>query len=102
GLVRAAAQRSGKEVAILQDLSGPKIRVGDVASRRGADGREIEAGEELTLVTQGEGDGVKRIAVSYARLALEVQTGERILLADATLELVVEDVAGDAVVCRGI
>lgn len=99
-LVRAAAERAGRGVAILQDLSGPKIRIGEVVSTDGTEGRDLAAGESIDLVSEERANGMDRLAVSYPRLALEVIPGERILLADATLELVVEEVDGDRVDCR--
>ena len=98
-LVRAAAERAGREVAILQDLSGPKIRIGEVAAKDG-DGRDLHVGESVSLAVGGAVDGVRTIFVSYPRLPLEVGRGDRILLADAMLELTVEDVQDDAVTCR--
>jgi pyruvate kinase len=100
GLVRAAAERAGREVAILQDLSGPKIRIGDVAGGSDGSGRDIRVGDPLTLTASGPGNGTTTLSVSYPRLARELRPGDRILLADATLELTVEDVEGDEVTCR--
>src|SRR5439155_11131149 len=97
-LGRAAGERAGREVAVLQNLSGPKIRIGELTGPE--DGREIRTGDVIILATKGPADGIDVISVTYPRLALEVTPGERILLADATLELAVEEVEGDRVTCR--
>ena len=93
-VVRDEAKRAGRVVPVLQDLQGPKIRLGQV--RDG--GVLIHRGEPLTLTSADvpEGDGA-RVHVSYAALAEEVSEGNRILLDDGHLELVVTDVAGEDV-----
>src|SRR5437588_5451285 len=97
-LVRSAAERAGREIAILQDLSGPKIRIGDIKGSE--DGREIRPGDPVVLTVSDDADGVRTLWVNYPRLPLEVAPGERILLSDATLELSVDEVEGDRVSCR--
>jgi pyruvate kinase len=93
-VVREEAKRAGRPVPILQDLQGPKIRLGEVAGGC----VEIQAGDRLTLTSADvpQGDGA-RVHVSYAPLAEEVAAGNRILLDDGNLELVVTDVDGDDV-----
>jgi pyruvate kinase len=90
GLVRAAASHARRSVAILQDLSGPKIRTG-----RLPDGRAlpIAPGEHLDIRI-GDGMGAPGVVyTTYAPLAEAVTRGNRLLLDDGHIELQVEAVA---------
>src|SRR5262245_21082126 len=92
--VRAAARRARRHVAILQDLSGPKIRTG-----RNKDGTPVpvKAGERLTIVT-GDSLGVPgRVSTTFAGLAHAVRPGDRLLLADGYIELRVDSTDGTAI-----
>jgi pyruvate kinase len=89
--VRRAARTAGREVAILQDLSGPKIRTGRL---EGGAPIELEVGDTLRIVT---GDAVGRpgvVSTSFAGLARGVGPGDRLLLADGSIELRVESSDG--------
>lgn len=99
-LVREAAQKLHRHIAIFQDLQGPKIRVGQLQ-----DGQlELVAHEQLVISTDdlvgGVYDGVKKIAIDHATLHEEVQAHDRILLDDGLLELSVERVTGHEIVTR--
>jgi pyruvate kinase len=91
--VRAAAAAVGRQVAILQDLPGPKLRIGTL--RDGI--AELKPGEELVLMcgSHEEGDG-ERIPVSWGGLADAVDPEDVIYLADGAIRLRVKHVrAGD-------
>jgi pyruvate kinase len=90
--VREAASRAGRQVAILQDLPGPKIRIGRLTD----DIAELKPGEELTLAcgTNDVGDE-RRISVAYAGLAGAVDAGDVIYLADGAIRLRVAKVDHD-------
>jgi pyruvate kinase len=92
--IREAARRSGRHVAILQDLSGPKIRTG-----RLADGRPIDLvpGAVLEIATGDFVGGPGRVATTFAGLAQAVRTGDRLLLDDGRLELRVDGSDGTTV-----
>jgi pyruvate kinase len=85
--VRDASAGADRHVAILQDLSGPKIRTG-----RLQDGQAItlEAGGSLTLAIGDEIGGPGRVFTTYAELATRVSKGDRLLLDDGRVELEVE------------
>jgi pyruvate kinase len=91
--VRAAAERAGRHVAILQDLGGPKIRTGALA---GGQPMDLRPGDRLRIVT-GDGVGsakpVPTVFTSYAGLAANVRPGDRLLLDDGRIELRVEEAA---------
>jgi pyruvate kinase len=84
-LVRDAAGRAGRQVAILQDLPGPKLRIGPLI-----DGiAELKPGDRLTFVcgTNGfEGDA-RRMSISWAGLADSVHADEILYLADGAVRL---------------
>jgi pyruvate kinase len=85
--VRAASAAVGRPVAILQDLPGPKLRIGPLVEDR----VELKPGERLVLVcgTSEPGDG-RRMSVSWAGLAECVDPDDVIYLADGAIRLRVE------------
>jgi pyruvate kinase len=86
-VVREAAARAGRHIAVLQDLSGPKIRTG-----RLLDGLPIPlvAGEAL-VISIGDEVGVPgHVYTTYAPLATAVTAGDRLLLDDGHVELRVD------------
>ncbi|MDR3153456.1 MAG: pyruvate kinase [Deltaproteobacteria bacterium] len=79
--LRELASQRGREVGILQDLSGPKIRLGAISERR------LETGDRIRLVA-GTGDAPPdTLTVNYELLTEDVAVGSRILLADGSMEL---------------
>lgn len=93
-LVREAAKKKNKSIAILQDLSGPKIRVGKIAG----EGIILTEGSPLILTQNLEDQGQgNKVFVSYAPLANEVKRGEKLLLADGQFEVEVADIKGNEV-----
>jgi pyruvate kinase len=84
-LVREAAGRAGRQVAILQDLPGPKLRIGPLI-----DGiAELKPGDNLTFVcgTNGFDGDARRMAITWAGLADTVDEGEIVYLADGAVRL---------------
>lgn len=80
--VRAAAARADRHVAVMLDLGGAKLRLGEVAP-----GSALEAGQPFELrAAQGTGDA-SAASVSYAHLADDVAEGDRILIDDGRIEL---------------
>ena len=94
-LVRAAAESLGRNVAVMQDIQGPKIRLGEVVGETELveDSRVVIAPEDFT------GDA-SRLPTSYEHIARDVEPGHRILMDDGLLELEVEEIEGSEVVCR--
>lgn len=86
--VREAAAFTGRTVAILADLQGPRIRIGELVEPV-----ELVAGEELVLAPEGEA-GSGEIPVTYKDLAHDVEPGNRILINDGLFELVVTRAEG--------
>jgi pyruvate kinase len=82
--VRDAASRAQRHVAILQDLSGPKIRTGRL---RGGQPIELRKGEELRVAAGDDEGGPGRIFTPYAELIASAKPGDRLLLDDGKIEL---------------
>lgn len=96
--VRRLARDAGRPVAVLQDLQGPKIRLG--ALRGGQ--IELSAGALITLTSDPiEGDE-KRVQVTYDALAADAKPGDEILLSDGLLRFEVVRSDGSEVECRVI
>jgi len=92
--IRRVAARTHREVAILQDLSGPKIRTGRL---EGGGPLHLKPGDALRIVT---GDLVGRegvVSTAYDGLARSVRPGDRLLLADGRIELRVESSDGTTI-----
>lgn len=82
-------------VAILQDLAGPKIRVGDLT----AGPLSLEPGAKVVLNAHLQKSDGREIPVTYRNFAEDVQPGGRLLLADGTIELKIERVEPPRVYC---
>ncbi len=95
-LIREISGRMQRPVAILQDLCGPKIRVGEVPG----EGICLSPGQLFVLTSEAVPAGPDRVSVSYQDLHRDVKLGDRILLSDGLMELVVERVNGRDILCR--
>jgi pyruvate kinase len=89
--VRGAAERAGREVAILQDLGGPKIRTGLLQHHRPL---FVNPGDSLRIAVGDFVGGPGRISTTFAGLARSVRPGDRLLLADGLVELRVDATDG--------
>lgn len=87
---RAAAKKTGRPLAILQDLSGPKIRIGDFDTETVT----LVDGAKLTLTTDKCVGTVECVHVNYAKLPEEVAVGMAIYLNDGKQKLVVDAIDG--------
>ncbi len=94
---RAAAATLNRPLAVLVDLSGPKIR-----TRQLKDGQPVtlNAGAQFTLTTRDVIGDENQVATNYPDLALVVEPGTRLLLDDGAIALVVESTTKTDVVCR--
>jgi len=93
-LVREAAQRAGREVGIMADLQGPKIRVGKFAAGRVM----LEPGQPFVLdASRAEPGDIGGVGLDYKELPRDVKAGDTLLLNDGLIVLTVEKVAGQAV-----
>jgi len=85
--IRAAARRADRHVAVLQDLSGPKIRTGRL---EGGTAIPLRKGDPLIIAIGDEVGKPGRVSTTYGELALKVKKGDRLLLDDGKVELEVE------------
>ncbi|MGD8415106.1 MAG: pyruvate kinase, partial [Candidatus Latescibacterota bacterium] len=97
--VRQVAKSRGRVVPILQDLQGPKIRVGEI--KKG--GALLHEGSKVVLTSEPFGLGkAKRLFVNHPRLSEDVEMGGRILLDDGRIELEVLEIKDQEVVTKVI
>ncbi|MFO0206974.1 MAG: pyruvate kinase [Betaproteobacteria bacterium] len=89
-LVREAAAASGREVAIMADLQGPKIRVGRFEGGKA----ELRNGARFVLDASAELGSAERVGLDYKDLPRDVKAGDVLLLNDGLIVLDVERVAG--------
>jgi len=94
--VRAAAKQVGRPITVFADLCGPKIRVGKMQGGQVF----LEKGKTITLSTEDILGTASRVPHSYLPLASDVKPGDPILLDDGLLQLRVEAVKGQNVVCQ--
>jgi pyruvate kinase len=94
--IRATAKKLNKYVGIMQDLQGPKIRVG--AMENGA--VILKPRGEVTIVTHDAVGNSEIIPTTYKHLPKDVRKGDRILMDDGNLELQVLNAGKDSVRCR--
>jgi pyruvate kinase len=100
-VLRKCIKIVGRPVSILQDLQGPKLRVGKLPEG----GILLTAGQTLNLFMVGTGNqdlegNELAIPLDVPNLAKGVKTGNRVLLDDGHLELLVTDVRGESVITR--
>ncbi len=94
--IRSVERRLGRPIAILQDLQGPKIRLG-----RFEGGSAVLRRGRPFLLTPAEVLGTaERATISYREIARDVKPGDRVLIDDGRLALEVEEIRGEDVLCR--
>ncbi|MGI5505659.1 pyruvate kinase [Lentzea sp. CA-135723] len=95
-MVRAAADESGRAVGILADLQGPKIRLGRFA----AGPVDWNTGDVVRVTVEDVEGTHDRVSTTYKELAKDAKVGDRLLVDDGKVGLVVIDVEGSDVVCE--
>ena len=95
---RAIARTLGRPLAILQDLQGPKIRIGRL---RGGEAL-IRPGSRLILTSRRVLGNARLIPTDYRRLPAEVRPGDRVLFDDGRIQLRVLSTSGSDVTCRAL
>ncbi len=94
--LREIAARLGRPLAILQDLAGPKIRIGEIATGT----VHLQAGVRFILTTEAVPGDEHRVSITYSALPRDVRPGDTLLLNDGALELRVEETREDEIICR--
>jgi len=93
--IRAASKATGRRVAIMADLPGPKMRIGEIADEP----IELTSGDSFTLTTEEIVGDANRVSVSFPQLPRAVKSGDKLFLNDGYLELDVNQVDGNNVYC---
>jgi pyruvate kinase len=93
--IRDAARATGRRVAIMADLPGPKMRLGKIEPEP----IHLRAGDRFTLTSADIIGDSERVSMSFERLPQVVQPGDRLFLNDGLVQLQVEGVAGRDVHC---
>jgi len=93
--IRAAAHATGRRVAIMADLPGPKMRIGQITP----DPVELRPGDAFTLTTEDVAGTAQCVSVTFDRLPQVVKAGDRLFLNDGLIQLTVDRVAGREVHC---
>ncbi len=96
--IRTISKQLGVYVAVLADLSGPKIRIGDF--REGV--IELVEGHDFILSTEKIEGTAKKVYINYPRLTKEVTSGQKIFLDDGKVELCVKKIKGNEVTTKVI
>ena len=94
--IRAAELAAGRNVTIMADLPGPKMRIGSLEP----DPVELKAGASFTLTSEQINGNEERVSMSFHRLPRVVKLGDRLFLNDGVIELEVMKVEGNDVRCR--
>jgi pyruvate kinase len=95
--LRSVAANLGKPICLLQDLQGPKIRTGKLENHLPV---KLTTGQKLTITTGNVPGSSEVVATTYQGLPEDVKPGERILLSDGKIELVVRKVRNGDIVCE--
>ena len=94
--IRAASLATGRRVAIMGDLPGPKMRIGKLAKEP----IELKSGDSFTLTTEDITGSNERVSISFTRLPDVVKPGDTLYLNDGFIQVKVVKVEGNDVLCR--
>lgn len=97
-IIRRINEEDNLNLGILQDLQGPKIRVGEMENN----GVQINPGDQITITNDPVIGNAKLVSTVYQNLPNDVVSGDRILIDDGNLEVVVNDTDGKNVNCTVI
>jgi pyruvate kinase len=95
-LIRQAARKAGRHIAIIQDLQGPKLRVGAMEN----DGVMLRRGDVVTLTNRKVTGTGRIISITYPRLMRDLRPGNTVLFDDGRHELMVTRKTGGTLQCR--
>jgi pyruvate kinase len=93
--VREAAESLDRNVAVMQDIQGPKIRVGEVVGDT-----ELVEGNRVAIAPGDFLGDASRLSTSYEHITQDLEPGHRILMDDGLLQLKAEEVENGEVICR--
>lgn len=94
--IRTAARATGRRVAIMADLPGPKMRIGKIEPEP----IHLKPGDSFTLTRDNRIGNSQRVSMSFDRLPKVVKRGNRLFLNDGLVQLIVEEVVDNDVRCK--
>ncbi len=94
-LVKSIEKKTGKSIAILLDLSGPKIRLGKVN-----DGVVVKNGQNYTLTTKAYTGDETKSYINYAKLPQEIHHGDTVKIDDGKITMIVTKIRKDEIDCK--
>lgn len=94
--LRKVMKKTGMKAAIMQDLSGPKFRIGDFYQER----VQLKAGDFITLTTEKIVGDEKRVSVNYPSLHEEIEVGNIIMVDDGKKKFEVVEIKGHEIKCK--
>lgn len=96
--LKKVVKKTGANVAVLQDLGGPKIRIGEFEKGM----TTLKVGEKFTLTTDKVMGDDHKVSINYPKFAKEVKVGDPVLLHDGKKKLEVVSIKGNDVICKVI
>jgi pyruvate kinase len=94
--IREAARETGRRVAIMADLPGPKLRLGKIDPEP----IQLLPGAHFSLTSEDVIGNAQRVSTTFKELPRVVKPGDRIFLNDGVVQLVVDRIAGNDVECK--
>jgi pyruvate kinase len=94
--IRAISKELGAPISILQDLTGPKIRIGEI--EKGS--INLESGNEFLLTSRKVTGSENKVSINYRDLPNQVESGDTILLSDGSIELIVKKVQNTDIITK--
>ncbi len=94
--LRSAMKKTGMRAAILQDLSGPKIRLGEFYQER----VELKTGDKIVITTEKIVGDEKRVSINYLEFPKEVKPGDKVMVDDGKKQFEVLSIKGNDVTCK--
>lgn len=98
--IRQQSAMLGKSVAILQDLQGPKIRIGDVGNKGVMAKKNAQIILNCSINKKKKSANTLQLPVTYKKLYKDVKKGDKILIEDGLIELVIEKITNKNIYCR--
>jgi pyruvate kinase len=95
-LARQISEKLGKPIAVMQDLSGPKFRIGDFYQER----VQLKTGELITLTPEKIIKNKKRVSINYPTLSEELKVGNIIMIDDGKKKFEVVEIKNKEIVCK--
>src|SRR4030065_1578670 len=94
--LRSVAKATGHRLAIMADLPGPKMRIGQLVKEP----IDLKIGDTFTLTTQDLPGEASRVSVTFPRLPQTVKIGDTLFLNDGLIQLEVLKIQGNDVICK--